>query len=244
MTDPGPNPQDIFGFRPFGEAIRDATRASLEAVGAFLGRICLPAAEEIGLLLRDQVSYWRGMNALRIAQKAEAKLMQFGPIDPHSHPRIAIAALGRGSWTDDEEVQDMWAGLLASSCTNDGRDESNLIFINLLDQLTSAQARLLNHVCTEAEKTKTGSGLIWGEWVYASINELKRALAIDDIHRLDREMDHLRALHLIEGGLPLEAIGQDQQIRVQLQPTPLALHMYVRCQGSRESPLKFFGLDT
>ena len=69
-----------------------------------------------------------------------------------AHPRMVMRVIEDGSWSDDATVQKMWAGLLASSCCPDGRDESNLMFINLLGQLTSSQVRILRFACETANK--------------------------------------------------------------------------------------------
>jgi len=75
-------------------------------------------------------------------------------------PRLVRLTLEEGSWIDTEEVRGMWAGLLASLCTEDGKDESNLIFVNLLAQLTSSEARLLNYLCENAEKVTNPIGVV------------------------------------------------------------------------------------
>lgn len=62
---------DVLGIKPVAEAINTVTQATTAGAGAFLSRICLPAAEEFGLLLRDKVSAWRAKNALAITVQAE-----------------------------------------------------------------------------------------------------------------------------------------------------------------------------
>lgn len=69
-----PKKGDIFGLRPFGEATKIVAKGTMEGMGAFLGRICLPAAEEFGLLLRDKVGQWRAKNAACVTAKAESML--------------------------------------------------------------------------------------------------------------------------------------------------------------------------
>lgn len=85
-----------------------ATQGIVDAAGAFLSRICLPAAEEFSLLLRDQVSSWRTLNAARIAQKAEKKLSELGTTESkRAHPRLVWATLDNGSWNADDDLQGM-----------------------------------------------------------------------------------------------------------------------------------------
>ncbi len=132
---------DLLGLKPIGEAAKGLADAAVKGAGKFLESICLPAAEEFGLLLRDRVSAWRAMNAISIAQKAEENLG--GSVRGlQAHPRLVLGALEDGSWSDDNVVQDTWAGLLASSCIHDGKDDSNFLFLTLLRQLSACQIKI------------------------------------------------------------------------------------------------------
>ena len=132
MTDEKSHSLDVFGVKPLADSVKQVTQGAIDGVAAFLSRICLPAAEEFGLLLRDKVARYRATNAVKIAQKAEQKLRAAsGEVNGHAHPRLVGIVLEIGSWTDADEIQELWAGLLASSCTPDGQDQSNLIFLNL-----------------------------------------------------------------------------------------------------------------
>jgi len=234
--------KDVLGLASYGEALHTLTKGAVDGASAFLGRICLPAAEELGELFRDRIRAWRAANAVRIAQAAERKVLAAsGTAEVSAHPRIVGAVFEHGSWSDNSEVQDMWAGLLASACTPDGHDEENYLFISLLQQLTTSQARILNYACTSAPKLLTRQGLIWGGNFMPTLTQVLKASDITDIHRLDRELDHLRALELIDGGYDMDAMGApDPHIR--LIPTSLALSLFVRCQGRREPPPQFFGV--
>ena len=232
---------DLLGLKPFGKAIETATKSLIEGAAAFLGRICLPGAEELGLLFRDRVTYWRGIQASKIAEKAERKLKSQPENEHvHAHPRLVGMAIEHGSWVDADEVQEMWAGLLASSCTKDGKDESNLMFMNLLAQLTTSQARMLSYGCEKSEKRLDSSGLIIDPvGVYVTMAELVSIAGIDDVNRLDRELDHLRTLGLLSIGLFRDPGGPTAG---DLAPTSLGLQMYVRCQGYTGPPGNYFSL--
>ena len=126
---PEGNSLDLLGVRPISESLNTVTRGVVDGLSAFLSRICLPAAEEFGLLLKDKVSSWRAKNAIAIVDKAQAELNFKTNDKRHAHPILVSSIIENGSWSDCDEIQDMWAGLLASSCTESGGDESNLIFI-------------------------------------------------------------------------------------------------------------------
>jgi len=134
----------------------------------------------------------------------------------------------------------MWAGLLASSCTADGEDD-NWIFVNLLGQLTAMQVCILKYTCEAATKIVLPTGLIAAVGVYRKADELIALTGCADVQRIERELDHLRVLGLIEVGF--RARGDDKQPEADLQPTALALHLYVRAQGSLQNPIEYFGLS-
>ncbi len=228
---------DILGLKPVADSINTVTKASVEGASAFLSRICLPAAVEFGLLLRDKISNWRINNTICMTQKAEEKFGKFAVEGAHAHPRLAANIIDKSSWSQDNHVQDMWAGLLASSCTKDAKDESNIIFINILSQITSLQTTILNYGCEKAEKTVTEAGWIAAEPLIVELEELTIISGSSDFHRLDRELDHLRSLQLIGGGFDPNSTQAD------ITPTALALQMFVRCQGFIGSPIEYFDLE-
>jgi len=79
-------------------------------------------------------------------REAEIKFNKYNrDINKHAHPRLVSKIIEQGSWVDEDIVQGMWAGLMASSCTEDGQDESNFIFISILGQITSLQARVIKY---------------------------------------------------------------------------------------------------
>ncbi len=226
-------------IQPLAESVQKVTNATVDGAAAILSRICLPAAEEFGLLLRDRLRYWRALNIAKLTVKAEQKLKALNvPDESHAHPRVVSKIVEEGSWTDDEGIQEMWAGLLASSCSPEGQDDSNLIFIQLLSSLSRIQARLLNYACEKAEKKLGANGLLLAGDLTVNLEQLRSITGESDIHRLDREMDHLRSLELIRGGFKAHLASTDADIT----PSTLALHMYARCKGFRGSPTDFFGL--
>jgi hypothetical protein len=230
---------DLLGVKPFGDSIKILTQGAVDGAAAFLGRICLPAAEEFGLLLKDRVSSWRSKNAIGIATKAEKILTNSGRQNHYAYPRLAVEIVEKGSWAEDDIFQAAWAGLLASSCTENGDDDSNILFASLLEQLTKVQIRILNYACENVAKYVAEAGWIQAGEIVVSSEQLIQITGVDDLHRIDRELDHLRSLGLIsvlKGGF-----HSKEQI-ADISPTPLALNLYVRCQGYVGSPIDYWGI--
>ena len=135
-----------------------------------------------------------------------------------------------------------WAGLLASATCADGQSDENLMFMNILKQLSSLQVRVLRYSTENATKAVNHHGLISSSGsVRVETQQLDSLFGVDDLQRLDRELDHLREIGLIGsslgGGIELSGEHTD------LTPTPLALHLYVRAQGSKLPPAEFWQLQ-
>lgn len=248
MNDEKSQNVDILGIQPFADSFNIVTKTASE----FLNLICRPAAEEFGFLIQDRVRYWRMKNLSNIACKAKGILeIQNDSIDLSASPRIVHNILENGSWIDDDIIQGMWAGLLASACTKEGKDESNLIFIHLLPQLTFSEVKMLNYCCEKAEKNITHNSLIFAKNLKVNLENLLNLSGVGDIHQLDRELDHLRSLELLSSTSGFEQIempdvpktSENIDIDINITPTGLALNMYVRCNGSLRTPIEYFGLQ-
>jgi hypothetical protein len=230
--------KDVFGVGPVAEAGKRVVDSACDAASAFLSRICLPASEEFGLLLRDNVTAWKASNARKIALKAE-RLHAAIPSasETHALPRLVGQTLVHGSWSESEEVQTMWAGLLASSCTIDGKDDSNLMFIDLLSRLSVSQVRIVEYACKTARVKIFRDGLLFPELLQCTSDELKAVSRINDIHRLDRELDHLVSIGVLrKGQAGFDIYGQN----IGITPSPLGLQMYARCNGIAGDPAQYY----
>jgi hypothetical protein len=223
MIPSGPGDVDPIGAKALAQSVQTVIKGLVDGATAVLGRICLPAAEEVGLLLKDRVSYWRACNVASITKKLEQKLAQNKvPENAHAHPRLVHKFMEEGSWVDDALVQDMWAGLLSSSCTEEGDDDSNLVFTNILSQLTKLEAKILRLACERAEKEVSTKGFVFARPLMMNREEFPPLVEESDIQRLDRELDHLRTMGLLTEHAGFSPEGAEMN----LTPAALALHMY------------------
>lgn len=166
MTSPSNNRSvDLLGVKPIADSVKTVIEATIAGAAAFLSRICLPASEEFGFLLRDKVSNWRARNLARIAARAEQHVRDHQSTGS-ANPRVLMFAVEQGSWAEDDQIQAMWAGLIASSCTADGRDDLNLLFMNLLAQLSVPQVRILSYGCAHVAKFVVKPGIVIRVSVY------------------------------------------------------------------------------
>src|SRR5688500_16440797 len=86
----------------------------MENAKDFLSKLIGPAAEEVGFLLQDHVSFWRKKLYIRHLSKTEAYCRKFN-IDPKKIPiKLLSPLIDFASLEEDEQLQDKWAILLGN----------------------------------------------------------------------------------------------------------------------------------
>jgi len=146
------------------------------------------------------------------------------------HPRVMHEIMEAGSWCEGSTIQNMWAGLLSTSCEIEKSNDNSLLFIQTLKKLTSIQAKLINHVCNNCKVRLHPNSLITGKPVLLNLEELYLVTNCQNIQILDTEMDSLRANDLIStysGGFDTGS----NPLMANLRPTAFLLHMYAKTQG-------------
>ena len=105
---------------------------------AFLSRICPQAAEDVMPLIHGGLTKTRMANATQIMIRAEALLPRDSDETRLFVPsRIVTKILEDGSWAEEDWIQQMWAGLLATSCSHEGGDESSKEFVDLFSKFVA-----------------------------------------------------------------------------------------------------------
>lgn len=248
MDEPKDTSLDVLGVKPVASSIEKITDGIVDGARAFLSRVCLPAAEEFGLLVQDNIKAWRAANAIRIARRAKEMLeAQNRYTDSISgNPRVLCNALEQGSWNDDPVVQDLWAGLLASACDEFGGDDRNIVFISILSQLNSGQVRLLRYAVEQSSKYVSEAGWAYSRPIDVPIDKLKEIFQTDDIHRIDISLDHLRILELTGSSSWLGSTGGfaiDTTDKARIRPSALAMNMYLAGEGTIKNATEYWQLD-
>lgn len=252
----GKIPITVFDCSGLGDAVKTIVQAIERGFGAVGGPLLVPVAAELGQLARDIVSDYRAARTKRVLEKAEALLQTRRQEALRVCPRTAFSILNEASWADDDILQSMWAGLLASSCSPEGDDQGAMLFIGLLRQLTKEQVRLLDHVCSMAHVHEWTEGLLVAVDQSMKINELQEFWPTGDTSRIEREINQLRVLGLIMSGIitpmrftniptPLTASNVPKKrelsfVSADVTPTPLSLQLYAACKGHRGGLAEFY----
>jgi len=197
----------------------------------FLRRICSPAVERASEMLYKEFSNVRIANAIRIVLKAE-NLMDLEPDadELHAHPDMVIRILELGSWTDLDWMQDLWAGLLATSCTQDGQDESNLPFVEMLSQFAPIHLRILAVVCSKAATVERAGGNPEAP-AYCTAGELSKALDIANLTKILRTIAELAEYGLLYRAT--RSASSPHEATAKTAVTPMGQQMYAHCHGER-----------
>lgn len=225
------------------------TEIIVEKACTFLGAICMPAAEELGLWFQDKVRLWRLKNAISVIDKAKGRL-EFGAegFRLEAHPKVVLGILDSCSLEEDDLLQEMWAGLIVSNCKDkDGKKEdSDILYVEMLKKLTSKQARILNYICKECKKVKDSNGLFWAHHIELSSDDIFQIVGSTDLYKIDAEIDQLVNFGLIQKGDSFSdphGAGfcfRSEKLAAQLEPSPLALNLFVKCQGYEGNVVEYF----
>lgn len=198
----------------------------------FLRRICPAVAEQASTLFYAELSNVRVANAVEITLKAE-KLLAHDPSADQmlAHPDVILRILEDGSWVDVEGIQQLWAGLLATSCTTEGQDDSNLVYVHLLSLLAPIHTRILSAACAKAMSVMATREAPSPHLIASSPEEMARLTGSTNLMKVHRSIAELSDLGLLEKSSRVSAHAVSMITRT--RPTHLGLEMYARCSGER-----------
>jgi PilZ domain len=207
---------------------------------AFLRRISPAAIDEVERLLREGLSNFRVASAMEIALTAE-RILSFGPAPERmrSPASLVLRILEEGSWADAESTQHLWAGLLATSCSLSGTDDSNLIFVNLLCQLTSTHVRILTATCAKATKFVAGVERISSRPITLTARDMLRITGSRDLIRVHRDLEYLSDVGLLTSVVKTQSFSPIEG--TEIAPTNLGMQLFARCSGYRAATHEFYG---
>lgn len=211
----------------------------LAAAIAFIRRIAPEATDRVNLVMRKELSNFRLASAIEIALHAEELLaLEGNGAQLHASPEVVLRILEDGSWAETEWIQHYWAGVLAASCMPDIPMGDSLRFASLLSQITTIQTRIFSGSCMRATKVFDREGRVSARQLTCSASELVQIADTHDRVHIERDIQHLVELGLIEKTMKWRFFSLlDQAV---MTPTELALELFARCHGFRGSIKEFY----
>ena len=128
-----------------------AIEKGIDIAKSFVDKLVLPSLEELGLLVRDQISFWRFNNQIKILTKAKSICEKNSISVKAIPPKLLCPYLENASLEDDDELQDRWAILLVNMVDSQ-QNLQNHVFPYILSQLSKDEFTLLESVLIEKEK--------------------------------------------------------------------------------------------
>ena len=238
---------DVLGIEPIGQAGLEVTKAAIKGISSFLELVFKPGLEELGYFINDKVRIWRFNNILRTLERAKGKMtFDDNEVKLIANARVGLSIMEECSEVDDEELQELWAGLFVSSCTPDGKDDSNMNFVDLLRRMSSVEARILEYSCRNCRKYIYPNKLIVADNILVTFEKLVQIAGTDDVYRLDCELDHMRSIELLTQSDPYSGTGggfiaSDNLLEANITPSPLCLNLYYKTHSTGISPIAFWG---
>ena len=210
----------------------------------FLQRVCPSSSEEIGQLMQGRLSNHKIAHALEIALWADS-LLRANHVSGTliADPQSVVKILEVGSSTDELWLQHCWGGLLAAGCSVEGQDNSNREFVDLFCEMVTFQARILTVVCTRATKVRTDAGTLSAKPIACDLDELVATTGSRGV-QIDRDLEHLAELGLIEKRNVIEAPTLVRGNQVYITPSVLGLELHARCNGYRGDPFNFYKMNS
>jgi hypothetical protein len=122
----------------------------IDTAKSFLDKLIMPAIEETGLLLKDQVTMWKFKNQVRMLNKAKLHCEK-NKISPKTISlKLLCPLLDYSGLEEDEILHDKWA-ILLSNMVDSEQNIENHVFPYILSQLSSNEFLVLEKVYDERQ---------------------------------------------------------------------------------------------
>lgn len=114
---------------------------------SFIEKLIAAPLMEVTGILTDKIELWRFKNKLEIIFKAK-KFLESKGIDTPRKIRVKdlTTLLEYSSFEENDFMQDNWANLLSNSLNPENKFDSNNIFIQILNQISSDEIILLSSI--------------------------------------------------------------------------------------------------
>ncbi|TWR26920.1 DUF4393 domain-containing protein [Mucilaginibacter achroorhodeus] len=252
------NPSDPLGLGALGRTGEKIVDFGIEGAKEFLKLTCKPLLEEFGLMISTPIRYHRLDSTIKMLEKAKGKMQ----IDPSTQQlvidtRVAFQIAENASQVSNDTLLEMWAGLFASSCDRYEEDE-NIFFIDILKSLTSSQVKLLTYLCENTDKTininsidaSRLDGVVTAVEKKIDYAEVCAIMESNSRLKVDTELDTLENMGLImKPRNNSQNVPISQLLRMTMSGYPAirislkALRLYIKCQGSKQTPFEYFIID-
>src|SRR5712691_8267057 len=150
-------PDEITESTKAAQEAAKAVRTGIEAtqeLGRFVSRITTEPLETVMGILNDKLQFMRWQRKLRLAERGRELLRERGiqgPIRPLPY-KLALPIIEHASLEDNDELQDLWANLLASAVDPHFQGVIRAAYVDIIRQLEVVDVHILNVVYESYKK--------------------------------------------------------------------------------------------
>jgi hypothetical protein len=131
---------------PVQSTVKGIIEAIYKPIEGIVKTLAGPAAEEIGLSFRDSVQVWRLKRQVRLFERVQIICDDAG-IKPQSVKlSLLFDVVERATLEEDDELQNLWANLLANAADPGGQVRVRTTFPDLLRHISKEEAIYLNEM--------------------------------------------------------------------------------------------------
>jgi hypothetical protein len=198
----------------------------------FLSRVCHAEAAHVLQLFGGELDEARTATALHIVNGAD-RLLASEPVavDLHAHAAHVAHLIKFGSWSIGSLTRDLWAGLLATSCTPNGTDDSNRQFVDLLVNVTPTQALIFVVACNKALDLMSENEDHPSTRIAFTPEEMKQLTGKTDLARVATDIAYLFNSGLLERNFDFTSYIPTEDFDI--TPARLGIEFYRKCKGER-----------
>lgn len=125
---------------------------AVDKAADLLHKLAGPMFEEFGAMLGDKVRVYRVKNLVKTVEKTGRLLREAGLEANAVPPRLLLPIIENSSVEDNDSLQGLWAGLLATASQQTNSVSPS--FVETLKQLTPDEARHLEHVLKTLQESR------------------------------------------------------------------------------------------
>jgi hypothetical protein len=115
-----------------------AIEKGIDVAKTFLEKLIMPSIDEVGLLIKENVAYWRFKNQVKMLNKAQKYCLENNITPKSISLKLLCPLLDNASLEEDEFLQDKWVVLL-SNMVDSSQNIQNHVFPFLLGQISKPE---------------------------------------------------------------------------------------------------------
>ena len=157
-----------------------------EKVGSFLGTVLGDAFKEVGASIHDWAKFYRYKNLLKINDKV-IQLHKERGIQGKSvpiQPSIGIPLIQAASLSEDENLQQKWATLIANATDPNYKDKIRKSYIDILSSLDPSDALVLDWMAAQGWNNELGEITIKIITENLNLSETDAKISSSNLNRL------------------------------------------------------------